>query len=115
MNDTPNTQTSTSSLQAAMTRATQEDVRESAAAKQRAFDNRIRAIATNAVLASMQCYGRSIITDDDAGRIDAIERLLILPTNKVQGFIPLVPTDQTSDPSRTAALQAAVDGAVGEN
>lgn len=80
--------------------------------QQRAFDNRIRAIATNSVLAAMACYNRTVMTDDDAARVDAIEKILILPRpNGVVAYPVVVPVEQNAAPAASALLQAAVESA----
>lgn len=100
----------------AMTAAARVDAADSAnaaAVAQRAYENRLRAIATNAVLASMACNGRVTLTDDDAARVDAIQRILRLPpVADVNGFVPVVPASQTATPIDSAALQSAVQGAL---
>lgn len=89
-----------------------EDARTTSTEQQRAFENRIRAIATNAVLASMACYDRTVMTDDDAARVDAIEKILILPRTSGRLAYPVVvPVEQTAPPAASAALQAAIEGA----
>ena len=86
------------------------DARQAAENVQRAFDNRIRAIAINAVLGSMACYSRTIMTDDDAARVDAIERLLVLRRDSnLGGFVPVVPSNQSAPAIESAVLQAAVE------
>lgn len=91
-----------------------DDARQRSDDQQRAFENRIRAIATNAMLAAMACYGRTAMTDDDAARVDSIEKILVLPrANSTTAYPVVVPVEQTAIPASSAALQAAVEAASG--
>lgn len=99
-----------SSVIAATRRIDADDARTKMLDQQRAFDNRIRAISTNAVLAAMACYNRTVMTDDDAARVDAIESILNLPRPNGQVSYPvLVPVEQTAPPIASAMLQRAVE------
>ena len=99
-----------SSVIAATRRIDADDARTKMLDQQRAFDNRIRAIATNAVLAAMACYNRNVMTDDDAARVDSIESILNLPRPNGQVSYPvLVPVEQTASPIASAILQRAVE------
>ena len=77
-----------------------------------AFENRIRAIATNAVLEAMVCYKATRLTDDHAGRVDAIERILTMPQGSVAGYVTLVPIEQNAHPKDTTRLQNSVADAL---
>ena len=95
---------------AAAQRVDAEDARQASEVASRAFQNRIRAIATNSVLGAMECYGRKVMTDDDAARVDAIERILVLKRETAVGsFVPVVPTEQVASQIDTAVLQLAVE------
>ncbi len=80
--------------------------------QQRAVDNRLRSIAANAVLGAMACYGRTIVTDDDAARMDMIERLLVLPNATGIDYQPLIATTQTAPAIDSTRLQLTVEAAI---
>ena len=89
-----------------------DDARSRSDEQQRAFENRLRAIASNAVLGAMACYGRTVMTDDDAARVDAIEKILVLPrANSNTAYPVVVPIIQTAAPAASALLQSAVEQA----
>lgn len=79
-----------------------------------AYRNRIRSIAMNSVLGLMRCHSRDYFSDDDAGRVDAIQRILSAPADASQEIARVVAPVQTGDPNRTSDLQAAVREATAE-
>lgn len=74
------------------------------------IEKRLSAIASNAIAAAMELYGRFLQTDDDAGRRDAIFMALHVeatkPTPVTATNMTLVAEDQAPE---NKALQAALE------